>query len=435
MNKKIFFITVLIFLTALTVRVFSVKDMSGMVLQGDSHTYDQLAMNILNRAEFGNVSGIPFSYRPPLYPAFLATIYFFLGHNFLWVGVTQAIIGALTCVFIYFLGKDIFNHITGIIAGFISSFYMYFVASSRFLMSEVLFIFLFTVSIYYLNRGLKDKSLKYMGVSGFLLGLSALSRPVTLFYPFFIFLFMFLGHMGQVARFKVIMRRFILLLVLFLIPVSIWTTRNYLVHKTLVPISTNGGINFFIGNTPDENDRLRVRGPLKEEAEELKPSDSEIVRNNFFFQKALRYMAGHPKVVAKLMFVKFFFFWSPFEWFFFGQKGVYNYHYGFILPFALAAMCFLIKRWREYWVLYVPIFYILSLTVIVHVEPRYRMPIEPFLIIFFSYGIFLLFRKFANKWVPVFISVGLFVVNFLAYLHSDIIKEGIKYCLIGSKLW
>jgi 4-amino-4-deoxy-L-arabinose transferase-like glycosyltransferase len=431
---KYFSFVLIIFMVALIFRFFAVLEMET-TLQGDAESYNILARSIIDRAEFSYEPGKPTSWRMPLYPLFLALLYVLGGYNYIWVGILQAILGSLTCIFIYWIGRDVFNRNAGFIAGLISACYLYFVVSVKFLITETLFIFLFTSSVYYLIRGTRLGSVTNMAISGFLLGLASITKSITFLFPGFIFVSILLRNQDWSQKVKMVQKLFIPLVLAFLVPVSIWTVRNYIVHKAFIPTTTNGGMNFFIANTPDEGGKYRVRGISTEEFLRIKAPESAVEANRFFFKKALDYMGKHPKSVAKLMIVKLAFFWSPFDWCFFGPRGVYNYSYGFIIPFSLLGMFLSIKKWRECVFIYMPVLYFAAMVLVFHSEPRYRMPAEPFLIIFSGYGIPFLFHRYLKKGIPIFIMTSLFAVNLLGYLYSDHIRLWAKGMFQQLGLW
>ena len=68
--------------------------------------------------------GIPTAHRTPIYPLFLSGVYFIFGHSYLAVRIMQAIIGALTCLLIYWLGKEIFDEGVGRVVSLIVVFYL-----------------------------------------------------------------------------------------------------------------------------------------------------------------------------------------------------------------------------------------------------------------------------------------------------------------------
>jgi hypothetical protein len=84
----------------------------------------------------------------------------------------------------------------------------------------------------------------------------------------------------------------------FLMP---WTLRNYLVFETLVLVSTNDGVNLFIGNNPDANGqytytpamRERIRRELPD-TRGLSVQQRELAADEVQRRIALQYMAQHP---------------------------------------------------------------------------------------------------------------------------------------------
>ncbi len=434
-DKSNLYIPLIIFAAALLLRCAALLSMDQNPTSGDPVTYDQYARSIAERGEYACAPGVPTSWRPPLYPLFLAIIYRLTGHNIIIVGIIQAILGALLCVLIYRIAADMFDLKTGMISGLLSGISLYFIAMTKFLLSETLFLFLFLLSLFYFYNAFMQKSSKKAIIAGFLMGLATLTRPITIFYPF-----LFFGFTAVCCRqwndiLKFTRKLFIPMLIAFLIPLSIWTVRNYRVHKAFVLISTNSGLNLFVGNTPDSNGRYRVRGPDQNEIADIEKITSEPVKNKLYVDRTLRYIAGHPAMTAKLMVMKVAFFWSPFDWCFLGDKGTYNYVYAFILPFSFFGICLLFRKWREYWLLYASILYFFAISLIYYVEPRYRIPAEPFLIIFAGYGIISMYRKYSNKLTPVVITTSWFTINLFAYLYSDAVKIWSRTIFQHLGLW
>jgi len=434
MNRKLLYIVFIIFSLALVLRFVAVCDMDP-ALEGDPATYNHYAKSIAEKGEFADAAGRPTSWRPPLYPLFLAVIYLLAGESLCVVGAVQAVIGSLACVLIYFIAKDVFGKTTGITAGAISACYLYFIASARFLTTEGLFIFMFVLSVFLLFKAIEYNSLKYAVCTGFLLGLTTLVRAEVLFFPLFVFMAILLVYKTDKERLVKLIKLSLIALVAFLIPISVWTIRNYSAHKAFVPVSTNGGINFFIGNTPNKDGRNRVRGPAPEEVADIEVLESEVEKSRAYMKKALVYVSKHPKKVSKLVLMKFFFFWSPFDWFFLGDKGTYNYHYAFIFPFSIAGILLSVKKFKERWLLYVPLVYFLTTSLVFNAEPRYRMSITPFLIIFASAGLVSFFKRFNKKIIPALITAAFLCLNYAGFMFSSIVKENARNIFCNLGLW
>ena len=97
-------------------------------------------------------------------------------------------------------------------------------------------------------------------ISGFWWGLSALTREISLLFMAPIAIWMFLYLPGK-SRIKLFFKCYGILLLSFCLTISPWIIRNYVIFKKFIPISTNGGINFYMGNNPDANGAFLWRLP------------------------------------------------------------------------------------------------------------------------------------------------------------------------------
>ena len=116
-DKKQLLIGAGIFALALVVRLIYLWESSSSpsfanpVL--DASTYDGLARSL---AAGKRVSGELF-WQPVFYPYFLSIVYWFSNGSIIFGKVVQIFLGSLTCLLTYYVGKRVFNHGTGIIAG------------------------------------------------------------------------------------------------------------------------------------------------------------------------------------------------------------------------------------------------------------------------------------------------------------------------------
>ena len=81
-------------------------------------------------------------FRAPLYAYFLALIYTIFGHSYLAAGIVQLLMGSLSCLLIYWLGKKTFNPLVGKIAGVLAAAYGTFIYFEGELLIPVLILFL-----------------------------------------------------------------------------------------------------------------------------------------------------------------------------------------------------------------------------------------------------------------------------------------------------
>jgi len=186
-------------------------------------------------------------YMPPGQYLFTGLInQFFLQPHYFLLRVATILLSALISINIYRIGKENFGHTVGSIAGYFSIVSLTFIFHSWTFYGTTLATCLFSFFILYFFRTLRFPERKSIILTSIFLGLSALTRAEMLvFFPMaFLWFLVVRGVSGESVRsaFKVM---FFSLLVVFC-----WTVRNYLICDKFVLVSSNGPINFFIGNNP-----------------------------------------------------------------------------------------------------------------------------------------------------------------------------------------
>jgi hypothetical protein len=81
---------------------------------------------------------------------------------------------------------------------------------------------------------------------------------------------------------------------LTLLVIAPWTLRNWHVSGSPVLISTNAGVNFYIGHSPGADGAGRIVDELVFRYPELPQSEAEARINGDGFREGLRYAAHHP---------------------------------------------------------------------------------------------------------------------------------------------
>jgi 4-amino-4-deoxy-L-arabinose transferase-like glycosyltransferase len=161
--------------------------------------------------------------------------------------MSQAVIGALSALIIYLLGKRMLGQTTGILAGLGIAAYPLLVYMSGEVYPETLFVFLLSLILFSAFRvstprpeGIDSRSIV---LSGMLLGLTTLCRsnlltlfPVLTIWPFL--------NLGVKAALRVVVLMFFVT-GLVILP---WTIRNYVIFGEFVPLSTQGGGALWQGN-------------------------------------------------------------------------------------------------------------------------------------------------------------------------------------------
>jgi tetratricopeptide (TPR) repeat protein len=243
----VFSIIGLIALLLRVLNILSISDQFYANLLSDASTYRLWASKI--------AAGLPYGERifpmGPLYPYFLA-IFLKTGFSFYSVLFIQAILGSIVVVLIGLIARRIYGKAAGFTASIITAIYGPFVFYDGLLLSESLQIFLVVLALFLIiPQNKKIKSIKYFLGAGILLGFAALGRGTILLFPI-----MLIGYFGyrylktKTKHAKKYISRLTILIAGLLIGIAPATIHN-LSNGDAVLISSNFGINFYIGNNPD----------------------------------------------------------------------------------------------------------------------------------------------------------------------------------------
>ncbi|MFX1552335.1 MAG: ArnT family glycosyltransferase [Promethearchaeota archaeon] len=374
--KNDWLIILTLFLTSFIIRFLYIliwdERLNELVIS-DFRTYNNLAMNILEKGFFGLDN--PWSYRPPLYPLLLSGIYAIFDQNFLLARIGQAIIASFSVVFLYFLTKEIFDKKVAFIAGLISCSNFTLIMSTGLFGSEILYIFLSLICFVFLIKGVKYEKSLYFVLSGVFLGLSALCRPTILaFIPFVLIGFLLINRIKRLWFYYLIMV-FVSFLVIF--P---WTIRNYVIHKKFVLISTNGGYVFWIGLHKGATGGYHFP---EDQSNPLHKMKDEVAGSKIGYREGINYIRNYPREFIRLMFVKSYYFWnlSPF-----GMAISVKQHFLYLI-LSMIGIVLSIRKWNDIIFIYLYIGTIWGVHTIVHSGFRFCVPLIPFLCMFVSRAI------------------------------------------------
>ena len=405
LNRHFFWVA-LIGATALILRVAHLYDSTSSPLfdapVADAATYVEDAL----RLAAGNWAGGPGPFwQPPLYPYFLGLQFWIWGEDYLAPRLVQALLGTGVCILLYYLGRAVFPVSVARGAGLAAACYGPLIYFGGELLPTIAAIFLSLLFLLSLLRPPCSHPWDWL-LSGFLLGLSALAvANILLLLPFLLLWFRANARPNWVAP-------WLFVLVgcgLTIAPVS---ARNFTVGQDHVLLSSNAGINFYIGNNPEYERTVGIR-PGYEWAKLVEIPETEAgierpsARSRHFFAKSLKFMAQQPMQYLALSMRKLYLFWHGDEirrnldpyfarndsvvlrtlmW-----KGGLAFPFGIVAPLALiGAFCF----WRSSaastpeggLLLLFLLAYTLSVTAF-FVTSRYRLPALPVMLLFAGSGV------------------------------------------------
>ncbi len=304
-----------LFALALILRLLFIFSPHGNVVTPDGILYGNIATHILQGQGFIQDVRSYFIAVPPLYPIFLAFVYAVFGvGNSIAVLIIQALLGALTVVFVYKTAEELFNHWAGLFAGGLFSIYSVSIYWTGFVLTETLFTFLVVVFTYVLARLLRPRSTYWTaGLLGFIWGIACLTRPHLLFFIPLLWTLLFIVQKRRGLKLAGIST------VLLLITIAPWIGYLYTEYGCVIPIASHGGLALWCGNSPFVNpdryysSKLYANNALfaaqLREGMNLPPCEQD----RFFRNAALQFIISHPSTFVHNIYRKFVLFWKPFN--------------------------------------------------------------------------------------------------------------------------
>ena len=244
----------------------------------DMQDYHEKACALLATGSYGA------ALRPPLYPFFLAAVYRIAGMDYIFVRLVQALMGVGVCLFTYAIARRLYGPRAGVAAGLVIACYPSLVIYACLLMSENLFMFLFTVSLLLVVGTERRRGLSCFA-AGILLGLACLTRSVLV------------GFIPLSALWLAIRRERIAALCCLLgalCAIAPWTVRNWRYYHRIVPIDSYGGYNFLIGNNPDATGLQSREVVVKLRQTVWEKCRDDAHRAAIGYQERLRFIVANP---------------------------------------------------------------------------------------------------------------------------------------------
>ncbi len=377
----------------------------------DMEDYYLCAVNAL-RGEYLAMSDDRLAYRAPGYPLFLYTIFtLFPADRLLAVRLVQSVIDAFTVLVLFSIAKSVLkpllllkhrqNHFLQTVLAFTTALHYAWMSGpvffSSILMTESLFTFLLLVWLKCMVSAREFNHSSLLIASSLLLGILALVRPISLcLLPVLIF-FCFL-HYGRMNRTP---PAFIPLFC-WLVPIVPWTIRNAIMLGTFVLLTTNSGVNFYIGHQQNYSyyntgEKEQIRQELIEELGGI----DEVAEDRYFFLKGLEEIAGRPHLLIQHSLQKLYYLFlmtePPWPWREYGSGMGPRFYQAvpflkwswspLLFLFTLAGIVYAFIKKLPHGILLSLIGLYTAACVFYFARTRFRLPIEPLLIFYAWLGI------------------------------------------------
>lgn len=402
------------------------------------------------RLAAGDWIGSDVFFRAPLYPYLLGLLYK-LGLDGFAVRVVQFIIGSVTVGITTAIVLRQSGRVAGIAIGLMLALYGPLIYFEGELLLVVLEALLNLLMVWSLHRAVSGSSTRSWFVAGVLLSLAALTRPIVLAVPLAVAVVLLLKRKREALK------PLCLYALGFMLLVGPVLVRNHAVGKDIVPIASQGGLNFYLGNHEGadgraalaENFRATWTGGLEDaqrqaeiaEGRSLKPS--EVSR--YWYGQAFSWITANPYNAGKLMFRKFRYFLDPYEipnnqdyYFFSKLTRVFNqvplFNFFWLGPLALLGLLWnrgpqsLPASYRL-----VPV--LLALVIVAFfVCGRFRVSLVPLFAIWAGAGIAGLVQAVQNRhWKPLSFMI-LFLAVFVSRGFMDVFEFRKNYTPAESHL-
>ncbi len=380
-------------------------------------------------------------FRPPGYPFFLALVYRFTGPGYFWPRALQMVIGLLSCLLLYRFTRYGFGRTAALFSTALAAVYWIFIFFEAELMAVSLLVLLVLATLNLAARWREGLVVNRVVSAGLLIGLATLVRPnAAVLLPVLVLWAGWLawrrGGRSALAR-GTLLRPVLALVTAFVLTTVPATLRNYRVARDPVWITSNAGVNLFVGTHPESDGfspgvselgeiagleagwdsfdyPLIAAGVERRQGRAL--TDSEV--STYFSRRALDYAVSQPSAVLALTMRKLALFWGPAE--VSNNKVIelereasptlgFGPGFATVLALALAGACLLIwqhrsevpsKREQRFEIsvllLLFVAFYSASFLPF-FVSARFRAPVVPALIVLAGHALAWMWRALAGR--------------------------------------
>jgi len=396
----------------------------------------------------------------PLYPYLLAGLYALLGPSLLAAKVAHALLGTLTCVLTWWVGRRLFGPAVALGGAALVAVSRILIFYDSTLVVDALIVPLALLAVGAVRVAADRPSAGRWLAAGAAVGLGALARPNALLLGALCgaWAWWALRERAATARLRWL-AAYALGALLWVAPVA---GRNYAVSGgDFVPITYSGGMNLFLGNNPDANGSFGVprifprstaddpweqremfqRFAEQVEGRPLRPS--EVSR--FWSAQALRFAREYPAQWAGLLCRKLELATNAFEpWNirsititreFSAVLRLPLVGFGLLAPLAVVGLALTAARWRELVPLYALLATVLATLLVFFVLARYRLPAVPVLALFASAGVADGVRRVRDR-SPRAVGAALAAAALAAFwVHREVARDdlSIAYYNLGNR--
>ncbi len=369
---------------------------------GDARIYVDRAMDIY----YGKIFPEEVSFHSsPIYPYYIAATYA-LGKTLASPRIVQAITGLGNIVVIFIIARILFGNIPALLAAFFMSVYPLFIYFEGDLMMISLVLFTLNLSCLMFVLYSKTRARRYIALGGVFLGISAMGKPDVIAIAPAMVLYLLISE----KNIRQGLTRACMLVLWIAMSISPVTLTNIFLLGDAVILTSNGGINFYIGNHQGASGMFNVPPDSGLWDHKLYVSSKEVAQqatgreltpaqvSKFWFNKGKQFIVNHPVEFLRLTGKKILLMINRFEvanhhsfYFFRKWSDIIAYNplrLSIFVAFAVIGLFMSLRDWRKYLILYIYLGVTFWVIVFFFVTARYRLPTVPFYIMFASLAMY-----------------------------------------------
>ena len=369
----------------------------------DNYYHNHWAQSIAS----GNLFGDTTYFRAPFYVFTLGALYALVGASLWAARLLGLVVGLVSIGLTWALGRKVFNNRVASTAALVQALFPVIIYFESELLLDSLFTMLLQATVYFLLCWQQTNRHHHAIAAGLFMGLAVITRPTALVLLPVILVYQLV--VSDEFRFRLRTLGTVWLLMPLVILVGTVFIRNIAVASDPVLISSQGGINFYIGNN-EEADGVTARLPEPlgnnwriaeisylaelESGRKLRPGEI----SSFWTSKAIGWISSHPLGFASLYIKKCFYAFTDrllsnnrnLERFF---ADIWLLHYnplsfGWLLAFTVFGLVAgLAGNPRARFFLLLIAMYV-ALISLFFFNTRFRLPLLPYFILLAGYGLF-----------------------------------------------
>ncbi|NLP09715.1 glycosyltransferase family 39 protein [bacterium] len=360
-------------------------------------------------------------YQPPLYPVLLAACMYGITTQLYWIHLFQMILGSINCLLLYKVGQYCFPSSAALLAALAAGCYWPLIYFDGELLPPTVAIFFILLVMFFwfkFNNSANGLTLFLAGAS---LGFAALTIPNILLFGWTacpIVIFFLRSSEKPPAPWMHALKSMLIFAAASILPLAPVSLYHWHIEKVFVPISHNGGLNFYIGNSPKAENAVGIRPgeewdhfiqtPQRENPHRVL---SSAAFSRYWYKKSWQTISRQPLDFVQNTMRKLFCLLDAYETkrnmdiYFFRDKfsPLMKWPllgFGVVLPFSLLGLVWPrpANPHRTFlaWYLYIYGFSV----ILFFVTARHRLPLTPVLLLFAAHAWMQLFHRFRARRPP-----------------------------------